>query len=438
MRRAAGLPAARAAPIIPFAVSRMEGERMRPTPIALLPVSRRTLLGGAACGGLLLAARRSAAAAGPIRIGVLADMSGPYADIGGPGSAVAARMAVEDFGGTVLGRPIEVISADHQNKTDIGVDIARQWLGPGGVDLILDMGNSAIALALQGLVRDADRIAIPVSAVTSDLAGKACSPNSIQWAQNNWSNAVALMRALRAAGKTTFFFVTVDYSFGLSLEADASAEITRGGGKVLGAVHHPLGISDFSSFLLQAQSSGADVVVFASAGQDVVNAIRQAAEFGLTPAQTVTAPSFYLSDVHAIGLPRGQGLVVVQSWYWDLNDATRAWAKRFYALRSRMPNDIHAADYSAVTHFLRGIEKAGTDEAHAVIAAMQAMPVADMFTGDGRVRADNKMVFSRYLMRVKAPAASTSEWDLLDLVSKIPADQAFRPIGESGCSLGRT
>ncbi len=401
------------------------------------PLSRRALLGAAAASGLTLIARPAAAAGAPIRIGVLADMSGPYADIGGPGSTLAAKMAVEDFGGTVLGRPIEVLSADHQNKTDIGVGIARQWLGPDGVDLILDMGNSAIALALQGLVRDADRIAIPVSAVTSDLAGKACSPNSIQWAQNNWSNGVALMRALRAAGKTTFFFVTVDYSFGLSLEADASAEIVRSGGKVLGAVHHPLGISDFSSFLLQAQSSGADVVVFASAGADVVNAIRQAAEFGLTPKQTVTAPSFYLSDVHGLGLQRGQGLVVVQSWYWDLSDATRAWAKRFFAQRNRMPNDIHAADYSAVTHWLRAMQKAGTDEALAVLAAMRAMPVRDVFTDDGVIRADNKMVFSRYLMRVKTPAASKAPWDYLELISKIPADQAFRPLGESGCPLGK-
>jgi branched-chain amino acid transport system substrate-binding protein len=274
--------------------------------------SRRALLAGAA--GLTLLSRRAAAAT-PVRIGVLVDQSGPYADVAGSGAVAAARMAVADFGGSVLGRPIEVLSADHQNKSDIGVNIAREWLGPGGVDLILDMGNSSIALALQQLVRDADRVAIPISAVTSDLAGKACSPNSIQWAQNNWSNAVALMRALLTAGKKTFFFVTVDYSFGLSLEADASAAIAAGGGKVLGAVHHPLNTADFSSYLLQAQSSGADVVVFASAGADVVTAIRQAAEFGLTPAQTVTAPSFYLSDVHATGLQRAQGLVVVQSWY---------------------------------------------------------------------------------------------------------------------------
>jgi branched-chain amino acid transport system substrate-binding protein len=404
-------------------------------PIAL---ARRTMLGGGlATAGLTLLPRRGKAD-GPIRIGVLVDVSGPYADIGGPGSVLAARMAVEDLGGSVLGRPVEVLGADHQNKTDIGVGIAREWLGPGGVDLILDMGNSAIALALQGLVREANRIAIPVSAVTSDLAGKACSPNSIQWAQNNWSNAVALVRALRAAGKSTFFFVTVDYSFGLSLEADASAEIAASGGKVLGAVHHPLNSTDFSSYLLQAQSSGAEVVVFASAGADAVNALRQAAEFGLTPAQTATAPSFYLSDVHAAGLQRAQGLLVVQSWYWDLSDATRAWAKRFFAQRNRMPNDIHAADYSAVTHWLNAVRTAGTDEAGAVLAAMRAAPVADMFTGDGKIRADNKMVFSRYLMRVKAPAASAVPWDYLELMAKIPPEQAFRPLGETGCALGKT
>ncbi len=397
---------------------------------ALPCLSRRALLGAA-----LAVPSIAARAATPFRIGVLVDESGPYHDIGGPGSAEAARMAAEDFGGTVLGRPIEIVTADHQNKTDIGVAIAREWLGPGGVGMILDMGNSAIALAVQGLVRDANRVAIPVSAVTSDLAGKACSPNSIQWAQNNWSNAVALMRALRTAGKRTFFFITVDYAFGISLEADAATEIKASGGRVVGSVRHPLNTSDFSSYLLAAQSSGADVVVFASAGNDVVTAIEQAAEFGLTPKQTATAPSFYLSDVHAIGLARGQGLVIVQSWYWDLNDASRAWAKRFYARRQRMPNDVQAADYSAVLHYLRGVATAGTMDGRAVIAAMRAAPVRDMFTQDGHIRADNKMVFSRDLMRVKAPAESHAPWDYLSLLATIPADQAFQPMGESGCTL---
>jgi branched-chain amino acid transport system substrate-binding protein len=400
---------------------------MRP---ALPCLSRRALLGAA-----LAVPSIAARAATPFRIGVLVDESGPYHDIGGPGSAEAARMAAEDFGGTVLGRPIEIVTADHQNKTDIGVAIAREWLGPGGVGMILDMGNSAIALAVQGLVRDANRVAIPVSAVTSDLAGKACSPNSIQWAQNNWSNAVALMRALRTAGKRTFFFITVDYAFGISLQADAATEIKASGGRVVGSVRHPLNTSDFSSYLLAAQSSGADVVVFASAGNDVVTAIEQAAEFGLTPKQTATAPSFYLSDVHAIGLARGQGLVIVQSWYWDLNDASRAWAKRFYARRQRMPNDVQAADYSAVLHYLRGVATAGTMDGRAVIAAMRAAPVRDMFTQDGHIRADNKMVFSRDLMRVKAPAESHAPWDYLSLLATIPADQAFQPMGESGCTL---
>jgi branched-chain amino acid transport system substrate-binding protein len=393
---------------------------------------RRALL--AAGAGLSIAAAR-ARAAEPFRIGVLVDMSGPYADIGGPGSVEAARMAAEDFGGVVLGRPIEVIAADHQNKTDVGVAIAREWLGPRGVNLILDMGNSAIALALQTLVRDADRVAIPVSAVTSDLTGKACSPNSIHWAQDNWSNGVALMRALRAAGKETFFFITVDYSFGLSLEADASAEIGRSGGKVLGAVRHPLNTTDFSSYLLQAQGSGAQVVVFASAGADTVTAIEQAHEFGLTPRQVLAAPAFYLATAHAIGLEKAQGLQVMQSWYWDMNDATRAWAKRFYARRRRMPNDAHAADYSAVGHYLRAVAKTGTAEGRAVVAAMRAAPVHDVFTSDGRIREDNKMVFTRYLMRVKAPAESHGEWDDFSLVSAIPPDRAFRPVQEGGCPL---
>lgn len=402
---------------------------------ALPALPRRVLL--AAGLGLPFAAAR-AGAAEPFRIGVLADMSGPYSDIGGPGSVVAARLAVEDFGGHVLGRPIEVLSADHQNKTDVGVSIAREWLGPRGVNLILDMGNSAIALALQGLVRDANRVAIPVSAVTSDLTGKACSPNSIQWAQDNWSNGVALMRALRTAGKQTFFFVTVDYSFGLSLEADARAAILASGGKVLGAVRHPLNTTDFSSYLLQAQASGAQVVVFASAGTDTVNAIEQAHEFGLTPRQVLTAPSFYLATAHAIGLEKAQGLVVMQSWYWNMSDATRAWAKRFYALRQRMPNDVHAADYSAVGHYLRAVAQTGTVDGLKVIAAMRAAPVKDVFTADGHIRRDNKMVFTRYLMRVKSPAEAHGEWDDFALIAAVPPDQAFRPINEGGCPLVKT
>ncbi|MDA8247965.1 MAG: ABC transporter substrate-binding protein [Rhodospirillales bacterium] len=391
---------------------------------------RRVLLGA----GLAFAAT-SARAAEPFRIGVLADMSGAYADVGGLGSVEAARMAVEDFGGSVLGRKIEVVSADHLNKTDVGVAIAREWLGPGHVNLILDMGNSAIALALQGLVRDADRVAIPISAVTSDLTGKACSPNSIHWAQDNWSNGVALMRALRKAGKQTFYFVTVDYSFGLSLEADARAEIVRSGGKVLGAVRHPLNTTDFSSYLLQAQASGADVVVFASAGTDTVTAIEQAHEFGLTPKQVLTAPSFYLATAHAIGLEKAQGLLVMQSWYWDSSAETRAWAQRFFARRKRMPNDVHAAGYSAVGHYLRAVARTGTEAGRTVIAAMRAAPVDDVFTHDGHIREDNKMVFTRDLMRVKTPAESHGEWDLLDLVTTIPPDQAFRPVSEGGCPL---
>ncbi len=396
-------------------------------------IPRRVLLGSGL--GLAVAASR-ARAAEPFRIGVLADMSGAYADVGGPGSVEAARMAVADFGGSVLGRPIEVLSADHQNKSDVGVAIARDWLGPKHVGLILDMGNSAIALALQGLVRDANRVAIPVSAVSSDLTGKACSPNSIQWAQDNWSNGVALMRALRQAGKRTFFFITVDYSFGISLEADAAAEVKRSGGSVVGAVRHPLNTTDFSAYLLQAQASGADVVVFASAGTDTVSEIEQAHEFGLTQRQVLTAPSFYLATAHAIGLQRAQGLQVMQSWYWDQSDATRAWAKRFYARRQVMPNDVHAADYSAVSHYLRAVARVGGgDDGRAVIAAMRAAPVRDVFTQDGHIRADNKMVFTRFLMRVKTPAESHGPWDLLAQVAAIPPDQAFRPVTEGHCPL---
>ncbi len=243
------------------------------------------------------------------------------------------------------------------------------------------------------------------------------------------------MRALRAEGRRSFFFVTVDYNFGLSLEADASTEIARIGGQVLGRVRHPLNTNDFSAYLLQAQASGADVVVFASAGSDAVTAIRQAAEFGVTPKQVVTAPSFYLADVHAIGLERAQGLRLMQSWYWDQSEAAQIWARRFLARRGRMPNDVHAGDYSAVLHYLRALAKAGPDSGRAIVATMRAAPVNDLFTADGSIRADNKMVFTRYLMRVKAPAESHAPWDCLALVKPVPPDQAFRPLAESDCPM---
>jgi branched-chain amino acid transport system substrate-binding protein len=382
-----------------------------------------------------LAALAPARAADSFVIGVMNDQSGPYADLSGPGGAEIARMAVEDFGGSVLGKPIELLVADHQNKVDVGLQIAREWYDERGVKAIFDITNSGVALAIQDLAKARDRIVIFDSASSSDLTAKACSPNGVQWNADNWSNGVALMRLLIAKGLDSFFFITADYAFGASLEADARDAIMHAGGKVVGAVRSPLNTSDFSSYLLDAQASKAKVIVFAITGADLSNALKQANEFKLAPAQYLATPITYLSDVNALGLDVAHDLTFMQSWYWDLNDRTRAFAKRFYARRQRMPNDNQVALYSSVRHYLEAVASAGTDEAQAVMKAMRAAPIHDVFTDNGTIRADGRVLYDRYLMRVKTPSESKYPWDYLAVVAKIPAAQAFRPPGAGGCTL---
>ena len=376
-----------------------------------------------------------ARAADSFAIGVMNDQSGPYADLAGPGSVEMARMAIADFGGSVLGKPIELLVADHQNKVDVGLSIAREWYDERGVKAIFDITNSGVALAIQDLAKARNRIVIFDSASSSDLTGKACSPNGVQWNADNWSNGVALMRLLIKQKLDTFFFITADYAFGASLEADARAAIAKGGGTVVGAVRSPLNTADFSSYLLDAQGSGAKVVVFAITGADLSNALKQANEFKLSPGQYLATPITYLSDVNAIGLDVAHGLTFMQSWYWDLNDKTRAFAKRFYARRGRMPNDNQVALYSSVRHYLEAVAKAGTDDAGAVMKAMREAPIHDIFTANGTIRADGRVLYDRYLTRVKTPAESKYPWDYLSVVAKIPAADAFRPPGADGCKL---
>ena len=376
-----------------------------------------------------------ARAADSFAIGVMNDQSGPYADLAGPGSVEMARMAIADFGGSVLGKPIELLVADHQNKVDVGLSIARQWYDERGVKAIFDITNSGVALAIQDLAKARNRIVIFDSASSSDLTGKACSPNGVQWNADNWSNGVALMRLLIKQKLDTFFFITADYAFGASLEADARAAIAKGGGTVVGAVRSPLNTADFSSYLLDAQGSGAKVVVFAITGADLSNALKQANEFKLSPGQYLATPITYLSDVNAIGLDVAHGLTFMQSWYWDLNDKTRAFAKRFYARRGRMPNDNQVALYSSVRHYLEAVAKTGTDDAGAVMKAMREAPIHDIFTANGTIRADGRVLYDRYLTRVKTPAESKYPWDYLSVVAKIPAADAFRPPGADGCKL---
>jgi branched-chain amino acid transport system substrate-binding protein len=386
---------------------------------------------------LLTLAAASASADEGFRIGVLNDQSGPYADLSGPGGAESARMAIEDFGGSVLGRPIELLVADHQNKVDVGLAVARQWYDAYGVRAIFDITNSGVGLAVQDLAKARDRIVIFDSASSSDLTGKACSPNGVQWNADNWSNGVALMRLLIKEKLDSFFFVTADYAFGASLEADARDAIAKAGGTIVGSVRSPLNTADFSSFLIAAQASKAKVIVFAITGADLSNALKQASEFNLAEGQYLATPITYLSDVNAAGLDVAHGLTFMQSWYWDLDDKTREFAKRFYARRGRMPNDNQVAVYSSVRHYLEAVAKAGTEDTAAVMKAMREAPIHDVFTADGSIRADGRVLYDRYLVRVKTAAESKYPWDYLTVVAKIPAADAFRPPGAGGCTLAQ-
>jgi branched-chain amino acid transport system substrate-binding protein len=385
----------------------------------------------------LLATASPAAAEGDFVLGIMNDQSGPYADLAGPRSAEAVRMAIEDFGGTVLGKKIDLLVADHQNKVDVGMAIGREWYDAKNVEVIFDITNSGVALALQDLAKARHRPVIFDSASSSDLTGKACSPNGFQWNADNWSNGVSLMRLLIQQKLDTFYFITADYAFGVSLEADARDAIAKAGGKTLGGVRAPLNTADFSSYLLAAQASGAKVVVLANTGADLSTSLKQANEFGLTPSQYIATPITYLSDVNALGLDIAHGLVFMQSWYWDLNDATRAFAKRFFERTKHMPNDNQAALYSSVLHYLEAVKKTGSDDAGEVARAMREAPLHDVFTDNGAVRADGRVVYDRYLVKVKTSAESKYPWDYLSIVAKIPADAAFRPLGASGCKIER-
>lgn len=373
---------------------------------------------------------------GKVRIGILNDQSGVYADFGGLGSVEAAKMAVEDFGGTVLDMPIEVVSADHQNKADIASNIARQWYDTEQVDSIMELTTSSVALAVQALSQEKKKIDLVTGAATTDLTGKACSPYGFHWAYDTHALAVGTGGALVEAGGDSWFFLTADYAFGYSLEDNTAGIVKKKGGTVVGAVKHPLATTDFSSFLLQAQSSGAKVVGLANAGLDTQNAIKQAAEFGITAGgQKLAALLFTLAEVHGLGLETAQGLTLTESFYWDRNDASREWSNRYKERTGKMPNMIQAATYSGVLHYLNAIKAAGTDETEAVAAKMKETPVKDMFAENGKVLANGRMVSDVYLMEVKAPADSKGEWDYYTVKATIPGDQAYLAADKSGCPL---
>ncbi|MBN9452532.1 MAG: ABC transporter substrate-binding protein [Bosea sp.] len=372
-----------------------------------------------------------------VKAGVLNDRSGLYADLAGEGSVIAARMAVEDFKAADKGIKVEIVSADHQNKPDVGSTIARQWYDQDGVDLILDVPTSSVALAVSQITKEKNKVHINSGAGTSDLTGKACSPNTIHWTYDTYALAQGTGGAMVKAGGDTWFFLTADYAFGHALERDASATVIKNGGKVLGAVRTPFPGTDFSSFLLQAQASKAKVIGLANAGSDTTNAIKQAGEFGIVAGgQKLAGLLVFLTDVHSLGLQAAQGLVLTESFYWDKDDGTRAWSERFAKLNGgKKPTMVQAGVYSGLLHYLKAVEATKGKDAAAVVAKMKEMPTDDPLFGKGTIRPNGRKMHDMYLYEVKKPSESKGPWDYYKQISVLPAEQAFQPLAETGCSL---
>lgn len=373
-----------------------------------------------------------------VKIGVLDDMSGVFADQQGMGDVVAARMAIEDFGGRVLGAPIELVYGDLQNRPDIGMGIARRWYDQEKVDAIFGIGNSAVALAVQQLTREKNKINVSIAPGTTELTGTGCTPNGLHWTYDNYALARGTVTAMMAEGKRKWFFLTSDYAFGHSLEANGAAVVRALGGEVVGATRAPLNESDFSAHLLRAAQSGAQVVGLAVAGTDLINAVKQMGEFGLLRRGMQPAALLcLLTNVRAIGLDMAQGLVFTEAYYWDQNDETRAFSTRFARIHGRPPTMFQASMWGAVTHYLNAVKAAGTDATQPVMEKMRATPINDFMTRNGRIREDGRIIRDMYLMRAKRPNQSRGEWDLLEVVQTIPGDQAYRPASESECPLLR-
>jgi branched-chain amino acid transport system substrate-binding protein len=372
-----------------------------------------------------------------VKIGVLNDRSGVYSDISGEGSVVAARMAVEDFKAAAKGAKVDIVSADHQNKPDVGSNIARQWYDQDSVDMIIDVPTSSVALAISQITRDKNKVFVNSGAATSDLTGSQCSPNTVHWTYDTVMLANGTGGAMVKQGGDSWFFVTADYAFGHALERDTAAVVQKSGGKVLGAVRHPFPGQDFSSFLLQAQASKAKVIGLANAGGDTINSIKQASEFGITQGgQKLAGLLVFLSDVKALGLKAAQGLVLTETFYWDLNDSTRTFSKRFAEkFGGKMPTMVHAGVYAGVLHYLKAVEALNDKDGQKVVAKMKELPTDDPPFGKGVIRADGRKMHDAYLFEVKKPEESKAEWDVYKLLSKIPGDQAFRPLEEGNCAL---
>jgi branched-chain amino acid transport system substrate-binding protein len=375
-------------------------------------------------------------AGAPLKIGVLSDFSSVYSDIGGLGNVEATKMAIEDFGGSMFGKPIDLMTADVLNKPDIAAALARKWYGDEGVDMIIDMPTSATALAVMELSKQYEKILIVTDAASSDITGKSCSPYTAHWTYDTYSNAHTVGSAIVKNGGDSWFFITADYVFGHSIERDTGDVVRAAGGKVLGSARHPLNTADFSSFLLQAQASKAKIIGLANAGGDTINAIKQAGEFGIVAGgQNLAAIVMFISDVNSLGLPLAQGLIITEAYYWDLNDQTRAFGKRFFDRMKRMPTMNQAATYSGTLHYLKAVKAAGTRDTKTVLAKMRETPVRDAFTSNGTLREDGRMVHSMFLFQVKKPEESKGPWDYYKLLADVPGDQAFRPMKDGGCPL---
>ena len=384
----------------------------------------------------LAASSVAAQAEAPLKLGLLLDMSGPYADLGGQGSVTAARMAVDDFGGKVLGRPIEIVFADHQNKADLAGSLARQWFDDQGVETILDVAASGPALAVNEIAKQRSKILVLNGPAARRLTNEDCGPYTVHYTYDNYALARGTGEATVKAGYDSWFFVTADNVFGKDLETITSAFVAKNGGKVVGSVRAPLNTPDFSSFLLQAQASHAKVIGLANSGADTINAIKQGAEFGVGKSgQKLVALLAYITDVNSMGLEAAQGLLLTEAFYWDMNDDTRAWSRRYFDKMKKMPNMVQAGVYSSTLHYLQAVKAAGTVESSAVMKMMKATPINDLFAHNGRIREDGRMVHDMYLFEVKKPSESKEPWDDYKLVATIPAEEAFQPLAQSTCPL---
>ncbi|NIC04587.1 ABC transporter substrate-binding protein [Billgrantia bachuensis] len=389
-----------------------------------------------AAASMMAATAQAEISDGEVRIGYLADMSGTYRDLAGPGGLEALQMAIEDFGGSVDGMPIEVFSADDRNSADVGANTVREWVDQRNVDLVAGMVASSVTIAVTNVLEANDKLGIVSGSAASSITNEHCTPNHIHWVYDTYPLANGTARAVVEQGGDTWFMLTADYAFGHALEGDVTKVVEENGGEVIGGVHHPFPTDDFSSYILQAQGSGAKIIGLANAGADTVNAINTASQFGVVEAgQQLAGLLVFLNDVYAMGLETTQGLLLTTGWYWNMDDESREWAERYYERVGSMPTMVQAGIYSSTMHYLQAVEATGSDDTQTVREYMMKQPIHDFFARNGRIREDGRMVHDMYLARVKSPEASTHEWDLYEILTTIPAEEAYRPLSESQCDL---